>query len=365
MCPELAAGAAVLANSLMTAVSGILIIRPFLGRSNAYDWPVKEAPAVMWIGPVILGGVGIVFGIIPDWVGRWLVEPAVHSFHSTTKAVHLALFHGINEPLFLSILTLTLGIAFYFGKMWIYRWVTAATEKMPFSASHVYEACVKGIAGLGKFELGLIQNGSLHRYFFIVAGTFVLVTGYSYLGHGPDFPEISTPFLAWREWILLAVILAAVMTVIITRVILLAICALGVIGAGLAIIFLSFGAPDLALTQLLVETLTVVIVSMILLRLPALAPQPKKVSGKRLLDALLAVGTGVLVTTLLLAVLSTELDRSVTAFFEQKSYLAAHGKNIVNVILVDFRSMDTLGEIIVVAAAGLAGYALIQKRGRP
>jgi len=64
----------------------------------------------------------------------------------------------------------------------------------------------------------------------------------------------------------------------------------------------------------------------------------------------------------MLAVLSVPLDRSVTAFFENNSYLAAHGKNIVNVILVDFRSMDTLGEVTVVAAAGLAAYALIEKK---
>ncbi|MBS3733258.1 MAG: proton-conducting membrane transporter, partial [Desulfobacterales bacterium] len=76
----------------------------------------------------------------------------------------------------------------------------------------------------------------------------------------------------------------------------------------------------------------------------------------------LAVGMGVVMTTLILTVLSAPLDRSITAFFENNSYLAAHGRNIVNVILVDFRSMDTLGEIIVVATAGLAGYALIQKR---
>ena len=365
LCPELAVTAALLANALMTAVAGILIIRPFLGREGVYERPVREAPAVMWAGPVILGGVGILFGIIPDWVGRWLVEPAVHSFHSTTETVHLVLFHGINNPLLLSLLTLTLGIAFYFSRRWIYRGVTWVTEKMPFSAAGVYEACVKGVAGLGRLEVGLIQNGSLHRYFFIVAGTFVLAVGYSYLGHGPEFPAISVPILAWRQWILLAVIVAAVLTVILTRIILLAICALGVIGAGLAMIFLSYGAPDLALTQLLVETLTVVIVSMILLRLPALAPRPKKVSGKRLLDAALALAMGAVVTTLMLAVLAIDLDRSITAFYENNSYLLAHGKNIVNVILVDFRSMDTLGEITVVATAGLAGYALIQKRGRP
>jgi multicomponent Na+:H+ antiporter subunit A len=115
------------------------------------------------------------------------------------------------------------------------------------------------------------------------------------------------------------VISAAVLTVVITRSRLLAVCGLGVIGAGIALIFLSFGAPDVALTQLLVETLTVIIVSIILLRLPRLRLKPFKYRPQRIFDALLALGAGILVTTLLLAVLSNDLDRSVTAPFSNKT----------------------------------------------
>ena len=82
----------------------------------------------------------------------------------------------------------------------------------------------------------------------------------------------------------------------------------------------------------------------------------------KLWNGSLAIAIATLITILILAVSQTELDRSVTDFFEANSYIAAHGRNIVNVILVDFRSFDTLGEITVVALAGLAGYALIQKR---
>ncbi len=363
MCPELAAGAAVLSNALMTAVGGILVVRPFLGRPVGYQAPVRETTFFMWCGPVVLGGLGIIFGIVPDLVGHWLVGPAVHAFHFSVEDIKLSLFHGINEPLLLSIMTLTLGVGFYLAHRRLFQWINAAAEKIPVTADRVYDGCVGSVARLGRLQARIIQNGSLHRYFFIVAATFLFAVGYGFLSRAQAFPEVMPPLLAWREWLLVIVISAAVITVLVTRILLLAICALGVIGAGLAIIFLTFGAPDLALTQLLVETLTVVIVSMILLRLPGLGSQARNHRGRRLFDALLAAGTGILVTTLLLALLSTEMDRSITAFFEQNSYLAAHGKNIVNVILVDFRSMDTLGEIIVVATAGLAGYALIKKRG--
>jgi multicomponent Na+:H+ antiporter subunit A len=117
-----------------------------------------------------------------------------------------------------------------------------------------------------------------------------------------------------------------------------------------------------ALTQLLVETLTVIIVSIILLRLPGLRRSIAKTRFRKAADGLLAAGMGVFVSILMLSGLAAPLDLTITNYYEHNSYVAAHGKNIVNVILVDFRSMDTLGEIIVVATAGLAGYALIRRR---
>jgi multicomponent Na+:H+ antiporter subunit A len=162
--------------------------------------------------------------------------------------------------------------------------------------------------------------------------------------------------------LLIGIIAAAVIVVVRARSRLLAICSLGVVGAGIAMLFLMYGAPDVALTQLLVETLTVIVVALVLLRLPSLNSRQPMPSAGKLWNGLLAIAIGTLITALILAVNQTELDRSVTDFFEANSYIAAHGRNIVNVILVDFRSFDTLGEITVVALAGLAGYALIQKR---
>ncbi|MBS3755931.1 MAG: DUF4040 domain-containing protein, partial [Desulfobacterales bacterium] len=362
MMPELTAAAAVLANGLMTAVAGIFLIGPFLSGAARHPEPRPEACAAMCSGPVLLGGLGIFFGIVPDFVGKWLVTPAVLGFHAHMEHIKLELFHGINAPLLLSTVTLALGVALYLNRRRVNYGVCRAYAVISLDASRVYDAAVAAVAALGRAQTRLLQNGSLHRYFYIVAGTFVLLTGYSYVHGMQALPEIGLPGLALREWLLILVILAAAGTVVITRSVLLAICALGVVGAGIAMVFLSYGAPDLALTQLLVETLTVIIVSIILLRLPGLGGGRKTTGRKKLFDGALAVGTGVLMTTLILTVLSAPLDRSITAFFENNSYLAAHGRNIVNVILVDFRSMDTLGEIIVVATAGLAGYALIQKR---
>ncbi|MFO7557539.1 MAG: proton-conducting transporter membrane subunit, partial [Desulfobacterales bacterium] len=258
LMPGIATATAVLANGLMTAVAGILVIRPFLTGSLSSPGPVREASFRMWIGPLLLGWLGIFFGIVPDRVGDWLISPAVNAFYADKQDVQLALYHGINEPLLLSVLTLTIGALLYWKRKWVYHWTLSLSAVTPIRAAKVYDAMLHGVSAVARFQTRFLQNGSLHRYFFIVTAVFVIFTGYSYMGSGGTFPEIQTVMLDLKQWLLLFLIFASVVSVVVTRSVLLAICALGVTGAGIAMIFLSFGAPDLALTQLLVETLTVI-----------------------------------------------------------------------------------------------------------
>ena len=85
MFPEFATTAALVSNALMTAVAGIILIRPFFGRQRPTPKPPHEAPVTMWLGPAVIGSLGLLFGIIPDWVGRWLVQPAVSRFTPTSS----------------------------------------------------------------------------------------------------------------------------------------------------------------------------------------------------------------------------------------------------------------------------------------
>ncbi|MEN8685831.1 hydrogen gas-evolving membrane-bound hydrogenase subunit E, partial [Marivita sp.] len=129
----------------------------------------------------------------------------------------------------------------------------------------------------------------------------------------------------------------------------------GVVGIGIALIFIVYSAPDVAITQLLVETLVVVLVAVVMLRLPSL---PK--TEFRLNHALLSVAVGASVSLILIAVVSSPLDLRLTDYFEATSWPEAYGRNIVNVILVDFRALDTFGEIAVVVIAALSAYALLR-----
>ena len=362
MFPVFATIAAVLSNSLMTAVSGIIVIKAFLGPLKETPHAAKEAPPSMWIGPVFLATPCIVFGIFPEWVSVWLVEPAVRSIHWTTEDIKLKLFYGINYPLLLSIATISLGTLFYLMRVHIRQLYSDRLSRLPVNAEHLYRFFLSFTAGLASAQTRILQNGSLRRYLAIIIGAVAISTGVPFLRHNELFSGLILSAQDLPTWVVVVLIAAAVTLVVRTRSRLLAICGLGVVGAGIAILFLMFGAPDLALTQLLVETLTVIIVSLVLLRLPRMDHARQEAGAGKWLNGILAVTVGLLTTSLILAVNQVELDRSLTAYFEANSTIAAHGRNIVNVILVDFRSLDTLGEITVVAIAGLAGYALIRAK---
>jgi len=359
--PQMATLAALVANALMTAVSGTLALRPFWGKKRATQ-PIAEAPWQMLLGPLVLGGIGLGFGMIPDWVGRWLVQPAVHTFHPTVERIHLQLFHGFNIPLLLSIITMCLGAAVYAGRRKVRAVVAQLLRLLPVTMTGVYERLLHGVVGLAHWQTNILQSGRLFYYLVIIVSTIVLAVGWTLISAGGIGISRHPLNLSIWQGLLLMLMLVSVIVVARSRSRLLAICGLGVIGAGIAIIFLAFGAPDVALTQLLVETLTLIIAAIVLLRLPLISRNHRLGPGQRRLSLAVSISSGMLVAGLLLAVSQHDVDRTITTFFEQASYLKAHGRNIVNVILVDFRSLDTLGEIIVVASSALAGLALVRKK---
>jgi multicomponent Na+:H+ antiporter subunit A len=135
---------------------------------------------------------------------------------------------------------------------------------------------------------------------------------------------------------------------------------MGVVGFGVALQFLFFGAPDLALTQAIVETLTVVVFLFALLHLPRY--QDLSTTGTRLRDLGLSLAFGGLMTVLVLLATQHDLQPAISGYFLEKSVPEAHGRNVVNVILVDFRALDTMGEITVLAVAGIGVWSLLKLR---
>jgi multicomponent Na+:H+ antiporter subunit A len=362
MFPVFATTATLVSNALMTAVAAVILITPFLGRRPMGMEQICEVPWTMRLGPAIMGGMGILFGMAPDWVSANLVQQAVFSFHPGRDEIHMALFHGFKLPLLLSMITLALGGIIYRFRYPLRQRVQSILNRLWITTPGIYQSVLDNFLRIAGRFTATLQNGSLPFYLSMILMTLLGVAGWSWFTHMPSafvFPEIDIPMVAVG---LCSFILAAAGVVVTARQRLTAIGGLGGVGTGVALVFLIFGAPDIALTQLLVETLTVVIVSMVLFRLPPIDAVQKRTRLRKWMNAVLSLCVGLLATSFLMGVLQAPLDRSLTGFFEANSYIAAHGRNIVNVILVDFRSLDTLGEICVVVLAAWAGVALTRRR---
>ena len=358
--PFFVATAAVLANALMVAVAGVVALRPFYGPPGDTPKSPGEAPLAMWIGPAILAALGLIFGLAPGLMAHWLVEPTVAAISGHPVEVSLALWHGFNLPLLLSLVTFGLGVVIYAYRRPFRAALTALAARFPLSADRIWDQLLEALKAFAGLQTSILQGGILRRYLFIVFASLVIMLTVTLARSVDVLPTLSWPDAAFKHWAVVILIAAAAVMTALARSRLAAICALGVVGVGVALLFVMFGAPDVAITQLLVETLVVVLVAVVMLRLPLLKDGDGEKRRVRRLDALLSLGLGGLVTVVLMAVVQTPLDRSLTSFFEAASVPEAHGRNIVNVILVDFRALDTFGEIAVVAVAALGAYALIR-----
>jgi len=170
----------------------------------------------------------------------------------------------------------------------------------------------------------------------------------------------TTTGINWLETALAALILIAAVSAVLTRHRLGAVAMLGVVGYGVALLFAVNGAPDLAMTQFIIEALTVVLFVFVVYRLPRITVE--STSMERLRNGVIALSAGALMTTLVWVATQIQLYPSISTFFTERSVSDAHGRNVVNVILVDFRALDTLGEIAVLVLAGVGVRGLIRLR---
>ena len=165
------------------------------------------------------------------------------------------------------------------------------------------------------------------------------------------------------EWIVIVIAVVGIGAVLYAKDRLTAIVSLGVQGFAVAVLYLLLGAPDLSFTQFMIETLSVVILALVMTRL-RLTPSDHRAIGQKALDMSVAAACGAAFGLMLLKVTQLPFDRTLSDFFAANSRVIAHGRNIVNVIIVDFRGLDTLGEIAVVMIAGLAILALIRIKSK-
>jgi multicomponent Na+:H+ antiporter subunit A len=300
----------------------------------------------------VLAVVGLVIGVAPGVLDR-LATSAAAGFGPRASPLHLSFWHGFGAPLALSALTLVGGSAVAVGDRWVQPRL-AIGGAVP-SGAQVYLAVLRGV-GVGSARLtGFVQNGSLPVYVGVIVATAAVLPAGALLlaGAWEGWPA----FGSGREAPVAITLLAAALGAAIVRRRFGAAVFLGVAGYAMAGLFVLSGAPDLALTQAAVETLSTVVFVLVLRRLPDRFERQSSLL-RRAVRLVIAGAVGVTVFVFALVAAGHRLTPPVSTEMVARSLPDANGRNVVNVILVDFRAFDTLGEITVLAVASIGAVAL-------
>jgi multicomponent Na+:H+ antiporter subunit A len=352
-------GAAVAASMGLGAAGLIAGLAPFRGRSMAAP-PAHDAPTLLWLGPLILAVAGVILGLFPGLVSAPIALSAA-AVTGTVSSTTLVIWHGFTFTLALSAITLAASVALYTyrRRLWRLEWPTALhTERLYSGGLAVLDTVSRRVGPA-------LQSASLRAYVLTVTATAVALVSIALTtARILPAPRRLTSVHA-HEGILAALIVAgALSAAFFARSTMAAVLSLGAVGYGVAAMYALLGAPDLAMTQFAVETLTVVIFVLVFSQLRGFGDLSSRVVKAR--DALVAIAAGTVVTTLVLFIGASGTTSRLSAFFADAAPRLAHGYNIVNVILVDFRGFDTLGEttVLVTVAIGVRALLVIGKERR-
>jgi multicomponent Na+:H+ antiporter subunit A len=336
------------------------------------------------VAPMVLAGLGLLLGVVPALLAP-LVDDAWEAFGYEGHAPHLSLWHGLTAPLGLSALVIAGGAALFVGRARVERWQGSMPH--PPSALGAYERSLKGLLSGSDRVAGVVQSGSLPVYLMVLLGTLVVVPGVPLvLNGGPEeWPAfVDSPL----QLVIGAIMVTSALAAAVIQKRFAAVILLGAVGYGISALFVVQGAPDLALTQLLIETLGVVAFVLVLRHLPE-GFTPTVAPARKVLPAIAGLAVALFVFYFAISAGSvtgtptpdaslagtdshadlehgeTETgDITVSEEYLTRSLPEAHGRNVVNVIVVDFRGFDTLGEItvLVVAALGVAALVVAGRR---
>ncbi|HTN99140.1 MAG TPA: hydrogen gas-evolving membrane-bound hydrogenase subunit E [Microthrixaceae bacterium] len=332
----------------------VALIRPNMVSDEPVDRPpLKHQPAFGFVAPAALLAFGSVsLGVVPRlWSG--FVDHAANALDPSAHA-HLLLWHGFTPALILSMFTLAAGIGLFLAR-WPFG-VVQARLAPPVSGETVYEVIVREILHFARRLTGVVQSGSLPVYGAVILGTAAVAPTVALLRGNwwPGWPDmVGRP---GHVPIALMLVIGAVAATVARRRFS-AVILLGVVGYAMAVLFAVQGAPDLALTQFGVETLFVVVFLLVMRQLPDRFDERPTVGG-RALRLGVSAAVGVFVVLMALASAGSRTVEPVSRLMSKLAYPQGDGKNIVNVILVDIRGLDTLGEISVLVAAGIGIVAL-------
>ncbi|WP_242604452.1 putative monovalent cation/H+ antiporter subunit A [Legionella gresilensis] len=350
----------VFANMMVASLAFILIIKSFFGRQRPKD--IREADSLMSMNAFLLSVFTLIISLVPFTINRAILSPAASAILGYPVTMELTMWHGFTPSLVLSLITLLGAIILYLRRAQVKKGLNLFNIFYKYGPTYVWQQLTWLVLIIADWQTKILQVGKQRVYltivFFTIALCLVVTTIFQHAIQIQQlFPSISWLPLFLFSWIFISALFSIWVDTYLKGLIF-----LGMFGLGVALLFLVNAAPDVAMTQVLVETLIVIIVVLNLYRQPELPNLVGEKKGVRLLNMIIAITIGMLITLLLLTITHQPFDSSIGNYFLKNSVTLAHGRNVVNVILVDFRALDTLGETIVVATAALGIYGLLKTR---
>ncbi|WP_108659437.1 putative monovalent cation/H+ antiporter subunit A [Acuticoccus kandeliae] len=350
---------ALIGNALMFAIAAAVLI-PFFAKPGALPKKAHEAPPSLWVGPLTLGILALVGALFLEGTTHAVIGPMTSAVAGAAVELHLHLIPtGLYPPVILTLITIGLGIVFFLFFKTLRGAIARALEAIGWGPDIGFDQVLRGLVQ-GSFAVTrVLQPGNMQQYvtitFILLAAVLLVPIAVDGLPEWRFVGEIEQPF----DLAILALAVVGIWVVIVSRSRLVAIVSLGVQGVMVALIFMLYGAPDLSFTQFMVETLSVVILALVMTRLD-LKTTDHRLPFDAAKDGVIALACGLGFALVLYNTVQQPFDDRLSQFFLKHAYEVAHGRNVVNVILVDYRALDTLGEISVVMAAGLAILVLIR-----
>lgn len=357
--PYIITGLAVVTNIMLFAAGFFAGWKPFSGRLPERFEKVHLPEWTMWIPSLILAVLGFFFGLLPVYVETPLLGGVYKSLTGGIWTDHLGLWHGFNPVLLLSGITLVSGFLVY---LWVKpggKIFTRVSSLNFISPESLIDKVALGFNFFVKYLTKILQNGYLRIYvLIIILFTTGLLIYKMTLGmtFKVDYSALSAVTI--YESITIGILLSAILFTVFSTSRLVAVASMGVVGLTICLIFVYYSAPDLAMTQFTIDTLTVILFVLVLYRLPRFIPL--RFTWRHARDGIVALSFGAIMAMLAIEVLQHVPNKEIRSYYVENAYTLAKGKNIVNVILVDFRGADTMIEIVVLAIAAIGVFGLIK-----
>lgn len=355
-----------IASVFTFAYSLYFVTHTFMGTYKPDALPKKahEAPIGMLVSPIVLATLVIVIFFIPNIVATYFIKPAVLAIQPFLYSdvsqidVHISAWHGFTTELWMTLgIFVVGGLAVMTLKKWQHFY-----NRVPAGFNMLYDAAMN-VSDTGMNRLSrLYMTGSNQTYLLYMFASFVvLVIGTLFTQGGFTMSWAHTAPIRFYDLVLIAVLVSGTLIALVTKSRLTSIIGLGVVGYSVAMFFVIFNAPDLALTQLVIETISVALFLLCFYHLPKNSRKENRMRFQ-VPRFIISVAVGATVTLVAIAAQSQKMMTSISEYYKETVYSLAGGGNIVNVILVDYRGFDTLFEIAVLAIAGLGIFAMIKLR---